>query len=174
MATRNSVYLEQKAQGLQKALKFFIENGHGSGRGERLLAFLDQIDFWDWEIEELCFSFKNFQERSAAFDTTVPGERAASQGIMVKDAKARDVGYDRRHGANLDRLYGMRATGRVPVVAPTEALEATLAIWHEVLTAAEKAVMATPAAVENAERAGVAGYQKDLSRFRKTLDQGSK
>lgn len=165
MATRNSSYLEQKALNLQTALKFFI----GPHREERLLTFLDQIDFWDWEVEELCFSFQNFRERSEAFITTTPGERAASQGILVKRAKARDLQSDRRYTVSLEREYGMRATGRVPVVPPTDALADTLATWHEVLTAAEKAVMEPPTVVKNVERAGVTSYQKDLSRFRKVV-----
>ncbi len=165
--TRNSAYLEQKAQGLLQALKFFLASSYGQGREERLLAFLDQIDFWDWEVEELLFSFKNFDERAAAFDTTTPGERAATHGILVKDAKAKDLQFERRYASSMERNYGMRATGRVPVVAPEDALAGVLATWHEVLAAAEKSVMATPATVENAVRAGVTGFQKDLSRFRK-------
>lgn len=165
--TRNSAYLEQKALGLQQALKFFLASSHGQGREERLLAFLDQIDFWDWEVEELMFSFKNFAERAEAFSTTTPGERAATQGILVKDAKARDLQFERRYAATMERNYGMRTKGHVPVVAPEDALEATLATWHDLLTAAERSVMATPGTVENAVRAGVTGYQKDLSKFRK-------
>lgn len=172
-ATRNSVYLEQKAQNLRQALSFFSGSGHRPGRDERLLAFLDQIDFWDWEVEELCFSFQNFRERAAAFDTCSPGERAASHGILVKDRKAQDVKYERRYASRTEMFFGAGSTGRVPVVVPMDALQATLTTWHEVLAAAEKSVMATPSAVLHMERAGVTAYKKDLSRFRKGPAGGS-
>jgi len=173
MSTRNSVYLERKAENLGQALGFFLGSNHKQSRTDRLLTFLDQIDFWDWEVEELIFSFKNFAERSEAFDTTHPGERAGSNGIMVKHSKAQVVQWDRRYDASLERTWGhVLGSTKTTVVVPIEALEATLKTWHEILTTAEKSVLASPEKVEAGVRAGVEGYQPDLTRFRKTT--GSK
>lgn len=167
MKSKNSVYLEKKAENLQQALQFFLNSGHNRSRDERLLTFLDQIDYWDWEVDELCFSFNNFSERAKAFDTGRPGVRAAEHGIMVKASKAENLGRGRRYDTFLERTPGMWATGRVPVVAPTEALQAVLATWHELLDIAEKTVMAPVSAVETARKAGVTTFNDDLKRYRK-------
>jgi hypothetical protein len=173
MRSRNSVYLEQKAQTLQQALRFFTDSGVGQSREERLLAFLDQIDFWDWEVESLRFSFQNFAQRAQAFATAVPGDRAATHGILVKVTKAQDVGRERRYDAAMTKRWGRwSGTEKVSVVSPEEALAATLTTWHELLTAAEKTVMAPPAVVANGVKAGVTTFQPDLSRYRKVGSVG--
>lgn len=64
---KNSVYLLNKCENLQKSLDFFCGGDYKTPAKIRRVIFLLQIDFWDWELEELIFSFKNFHERSSAW-----------------------------------------------------------------------------------------------------------
>ena len=64
---KNSLYLLNKCENLQKSLSFFSGGNYQTPAKIRRTIFLLQIDFWDWELEELIFSFKNFSERSYAW-----------------------------------------------------------------------------------------------------------
>lgn len=64
---KDSLYLLNKCENLKTALDFFSGGNHQIPGKIRRTIFLLQIDFWDWELEELIFSCKNFSERSAAW-----------------------------------------------------------------------------------------------------------
>ena len=123
---RNSLYLEKKAANLANALLFFIASSHHQRRADRLITFLDQIEFWDWEMDELLFSYANFAERSAAFNTEVPGEHAADKGLFVRKPHRR-VSPWASLTAVLENPNNRR---RIRVVAPPDALAATVQVWH--------------------------------------------
>ncbi len=160
---RNSLYLEKKAANLANALLFFIASSHHQRRADRLITFLDQIEFWDWEMDELLFSYANFAERSAAFNTEVPGEHAADKGLFVRKPHRR-VSPWASLTAVLENPNNRR---RIRVVAPPDALAATVQVWHTVLGAAEATVLASANLVDQANDAG-AGYATNLSKYRKS------
>ncbi len=157
---RNSKYLEGKAANLQIALQFFMK-----GNNDRTLAFLDQIDFWDWEVEELLFSFKNFDERAAAFETTNPGSLALDRGLMISAKIA--------HNAKSDRRWNVRQAQYRPekskVEAPTDMLQQLLNTWEELLEKAEKLLM-TDKMLKTVTASGATGFAdsvNNLSKYRK-------
>lgn len=95
---RPSVYLEEKCEGLEKVLDFFLDRQGKLFKpaDEKLLVFLHQLDFWDWEIDNLIFSFDNFEERSKAWETKGLAEYLNNRfGILVKNKLTEKVEYDR-------------------------------------------------------------------------------
>jgi hypothetical protein len=54
---RTSEYLASKIRNLLGSIKFFQR------RKFSMLVFLRQIEFWNWELDELIFSVNNFKER---------------------------------------------------------------------------------------------------------------
>lgn len=71
----SSVYLVEKCESLAEVLHFMKKNP---------IRFLAQIDFWDWEMENLMFSFSNFSERSKAWgDEDTVHEKLKSLGIVL-------------------------------------------------------------------------------------------
>ncbi len=69
---RPSVYLLNKCEAVDKVLDFFLatEGSYCRTLAEKRAVFLAQIDFWDWEIENLIFSFDSFMERVKAWNST--------------------------------------------------------------------------------------------------------
>lgn len=67
---RPSVYLQKKAEALYQALDYMSVGSYEKTINEKILVFLSQIDFWDWEIEELIYTFKSFNERSKIWEST--------------------------------------------------------------------------------------------------------
>ena len=60
---RTSFYLVRRADALSGALRFFAEI-EGTNGDRRRLQFLAQSDFWEWELDNLIYSFTNLAERS--------------------------------------------------------------------------------------------------------------
>src|SRR3982750_1452616 len=58
---RTSLYLVRRADALLGALRFFAATNGDASR--RRLQFLAQSDFWEWEIDNLIYSFTNLAER---------------------------------------------------------------------------------------------------------------
>ena len=157
---RTSQYLDGKAQNLRSALLFFTSKD----KEERLITFLDQIDFWDWEMAELLYSYSNFEERAAAFESTHPGERASAFGLMVNPKKSASVQQDRRWDNWLHVRYGRPAA--TAMEAPTNSLSETLAVWDALLTEAEKMLVSDKMLV-TAKAAGVENVSNKLDKYRK-------
>lgn len=151
---RTSKYLEAKAHTLRSALLFFMDRD----KDERLMSFLDQIDFWDWEVDELLFSFNNFADRAKSFETTEPSQRAASFGLMVNPKKAGNIQSDRRWDRRWDTSK---------MAAPTDSLGETLMVWHTLLTEAE-ALLVSDKVLEQAKNAGAVNVTNKLDKYRKT------
>ena len=115
--SRPSVYLETKINALLGAVDFFTANH------ERRLTFLAQIDFWEWEMEELIFSVDNFKQRSQAWKATGNSieQMLAKQNIVV------------RRGALLDVNWWKHARRADAVHAPVERLNYVISRWNNLL-----------------------------------------
>src|SRR5437868_395161 len=79
---RTSLYLVRRAEALLGVIRFFSQAT--SRPMERELQFLAQSDYWDWEMENLIYSFANFAERSRTWRSDAAAiNRLKSLGITV-------------------------------------------------------------------------------------------
>jgi hypothetical protein len=173
MKERPSVYLEEKCEGLEKVIDFFLSSKGGllKPADEKLLVFLHQIDFWDWEIENLIFSFDNFEERSRAWETT--GGIAAYLnnrfGILVKNKTADRVELDRRYREVRRRYkewWNPDAAKKNEVYAPWEKLVKVVDKWNQLITLCEERVLVAEKHRKTAADLG-AQVLPNLDKFRK-------
>lgn len=113
----SSVYLVEKCESLENVLKFMKSNE---------LRFLAQIDFWDWEMENLMFSFSNFEERSEAWgDRGAVKKKLSALGIDVKGGGKWELQYqtfDQKHR----------------VEAPRKKLLEVIGLWNGLIRHCEK------------------------------------
>lgn len=164
MAKRTSVYLEKKAESLIEALNFFMNPQNKTSLGERLIIFLSQIRFWDWEVESLLYSVNSFDERSKAWESTQSiEEHLRKEGILFRHGVLQRVEGDRRDNRWLTRIYGVQHD---KVVAPEEIVKKLIATWNEILDRCEEKVL-DPSSAEKAEKFGITNVKVDLSEFRR-------
>lgn len=79
---RTSLYLVRRAEAVIGALRFFLDPT-GDAR-QRRMSFLAQSDFWEWEVDNLIYSFVNFDERSRTWRSPrAVFERLGQLGIVV-------------------------------------------------------------------------------------------
>ena len=126
--SRTSLYLVLRAEALLGALRFF--RADAGNAGERRLQLLAQLDFWEWEIDNLIYSFTNFAERSRTWNSPrATFEKLGVQGIVVKAmvASRRPEWRDRRWRVN-------REPARV---APVALLKETIDLWNDLLDVTE-------------------------------------
>ena len=148
---RPSQYLVRKAEALEAALEFFHRSSMSDESGltsldERYAIFLAQIDFWDWEVENLIYSFENFRARRAAWlDSDATIEMLTEHGFPLKP-KVRE---------RLEKVRKVRERRKPQalheVQAPLEKLNAVIGAWNRLVTDAANIVMRE----ENAERYGI-------------------
>lgn len=123
---RTSLYLVRRAEALLGALQFFRKGGGDTV--SRRLRFLAQSDFWEWEMENLIYSFVNLAERARTWDADEFAVRKLGHlGIkldakLVKSARWRG---DWRIETNTQR------------VAPVELLQQVIDLWNELLALCE-------------------------------------
>jgi hypothetical protein len=126
---RTSLYLTRKAEALLGALRFFHESGGGSDTAlQRRLEFLAQSDFWEWEIDNLIYSFTNFQERSKTWQSAAHATaKLGSLGIVIHAKVAQKVKWKGR----------WQVDARTRRVAPIEMLREVVELWNLLVDAAE-------------------------------------
>jgi hypothetical protein len=160
---RPSVYLVEKCETLQTVLNFFLNEDatHGRTANEKLLVFLLQLDFWEWEVDNLIYSFESFATRAASW------EHENAYGF-VNVLKNRGIAVNIQALGNLKGRRQDRAKWASRVIAPTESLNNVLAKWNELITRCEERIL-----VPKTERSKMAEWGiellPDLSRFRKQL-----
>lgn len=119
---RPSEYLVQKCNNLLTALNFFFKgNEYFTAKSKRII-FLSQIDYWDWELEELIFSFKNFRERGKAWSPN-----ADVYGMLV--AK----GFDVKVPEVNELVYSQARLDANQVYAPVDNLNEVIEKFNELL-----------------------------------------
>lgn len=123
---RTSLYLVNRADALLGALKFFL-NTAGDSR-ERRLQFLVQSDFWEWEIDNLIYSFTNFAERKQTWESGHAAKQKLTKLGLVLDAKlVKRVRWR-------DRWQLQTHTSRV---APAAMLRDVIDVWNELVRVTE-------------------------------------
>jgi len=129
---RPSVYLQEKCSTLEAALDFFSQGSAHFSLNEKKLTFLAQIDFWEWELETVIYSFDNFKERSAAWDSIrTIRDRLAKQGIIVRENVISQAESKRGWNQHL----------RSTVVEPWVDLNRLIDKWNGLLESCEKKLM---------------------------------
>lgn len=147
MHERPSKYLVDKCKTLQNAILFFL-----LGDTEKKITFLAQIDFWDWEMDELIYAVQSFSERAQAWIAGRSGVDALlrTKGIIVKTHKTYAI-----YGRDWKSKY------RNAVKAPIKELNYVITKWHELLGACENSLLA-----HVPEQFGVHAM-KDLGKYKK-------
>lgn len=164
---RPSQYLVDKVITLNKVLEFFAKESGDYMRSinERLAIFLAQMDFWDWEIENLIFSFDTFAERSKVWESS--GHVSSfleKQGILVKESilcqmaehnwlRDQETVRPRKVFQKTKRGKNRKGTGVIeyePVeksqtVAPVEALNQLIRKWNSLVDTCEKRLLRSDA-----------------------------
>ena len=122
---RNSVYLEEKTNALLKALKFFAASQDAY---KRRIVFLQQIDFWDWEVAELIYTFDKFPERHDQWENLTKNLVRNSKPdslLMILNQKAVDKAI-------------FNYSDKEQVFAPVHLLKQVIEQWNELLDICEK------------------------------------
>lgn len=154
-SNQTSFYLVQRAQALLAALQFFAAPGVGT---RRLLQFLAQSDFWEWELDNLIYSFTNLADRQRTWlSTSATIEKLGKLDIALNAKMVRKISWTQsrwkvRHGERR--------------VAPVQLLAEVLAIWSQLLDAAEATFIAPMR--ENAQKWNI-NMRHDLNSLRRTM-----
>lgn len=142
--SKESKYLVTKIEAFDLAFKFFSTRSARRGVDEKMMIFLANIDFWDWEIENLIYSVANFEDRSKAFETLddlLSG--IMKKGFILKRSKLEDIKYTRRREKRY--LQYFKCAFKNPVVAPVGLMNQVIEDWNEFLTRIEKRLMSNTA-----------------------------
>jgi hypothetical protein len=159
---RPSVYLEERCENLARVLDFFLapHRGQSPGIDEMLIIFLSQMNFWDWELDNLIYAFAGFEERSTAWDHQNGrgiANALSTQGIWVRNEAV--AGLKEKRQARVGRTR--------QVYAPVDQLNRVIGQWNHLLQLCEQRVLVPPSERQEAVSLG-AQLLPDLSRFRKT------
>lgn len=148
---QTSLYLVRRAEALIGALRFFA--GDGSHGNVRLVQFVTQSDYWEWEVDNLIYSFTNLAERQATWHSShARGEKLAKLDVRISARMARQVRWQTEGGGWAVKTASVR-------VAPAEMLREAIDLWNAVVSRAESQVIA-PVAKEN--RRWNIGAREDL------------
>lgn len=156
-----SAYLVGKCECLAKVVDFFLSNNGGYCRSvkDKRTVFLSQIDFWDWEMDELVFSVESFADRSAAWESCATMRASLSKlGIPVDPAIVYKI--------ESDRGWNVYAIGKNQVVPPTEALNKVIEKWNKLLKVCEDTLLLERKEIASLEEMGCQ-FVKNLDKYRK-------
>jgi hypothetical protein len=155
MSERTSIFLEKRCEILGQALIFFAgeKGSHAKPGREKRLMFLSQIEYWDWEMDELIFSFETFRERAEKWRSNKAGieQVLRSKGILVK--------------INQFDLNWWRGWNRGKVVAPFDKLNTVIKQWNDLLTFCEQTLL-QKGLEDKKEQFGM-NVETNLDKFRK-------
>jgi len=159
--SRESKYLIRKIEAFDTAFKFFSKCSSGMGVEEKMMIFLCNMNFWDWEIENIIYSVVNFEDRSEAFENfSSLIEGVMKSGFLLKQSKVEDVKLDRRWKNH----SSCRSKSTSQMVAPVDQLNQLIDDWNDFLSRIEKKLMSKTA--KSFENWGE-NMKADLSSFKK-------
>ena len=163
------MYLTEKCQTLKNLINFFLNQESATfcrTLNEKRAVFLSQIDFWDWEMDNLIYSFETFKGRSKVWEADRTIERAlAKNNIMAKDKVIADIQSKRCQRKFSTEQY-LNEKGewefrspedRPQTIEPIEELNIVIRRWNKLLDMCEKNIL-----VEEKHLEG-----NNLNRFRK-------
>lgn len=144
---RPSRFLKQRIECFADTLAFF------SRQTQYKIAFLLQLDFWDWEMDEILYAVANFTEREKAWRVSghTADEMLIAGGIFLKN---RALGS-----------YGP-STQSNRVIAPLDDLAKLVDRWNDLISECER--MLDPNCTAQLLKVGGKALQ-DLNKYRKTL-----
>lgn len=158
---RPSVYLQERVAALAQVLDFFAapHRGQSPGPKEMLVVFLSQVEFWEWELDNLIYAFKTFQERATAWEHENGfgiANALRTRGIWIQLSAVKDLKLKRQTRSGRGR----------GVFAPVVDLNKVIQRWNELLLLCEEKVLIPHEEREAALRGG-AQLLMDLAKFRK-------
>jgi len=144
---RPSRFLKSRIENFAEALTFFTP------MPQRQMAFLLQIDFWDWEMDEILYAVSSFGDREKAWHLSgrTADDLLGSQGILIR-AKTR-------------KSYG-NAVQVTKVVAPLADLRSLIDRWNNLIGRCE--ALLDRDEIEKTLLVGGKALQ-DLTKYRKTI-----
>jgi hypothetical protein len=115
---RPSRFLTGRIEGFREVLSYF------AALPPRQIAFLLQLEFWDWEMDEIIYAVRNFEERAAAWCLSgrLADEILTSNGILLA------MKFRKKYAA---------AVQTAKVTAPVQDLDHLIDCWNELLTRCE-------------------------------------
>lgn len=152
---QTSFYLVRRAEALRGALGFFDAP---SATPQRMIRFLAQVDFWEWELDNLIYSFTNLAERQETWRSTKSAVNKLGQLGIALDAKL------------VSRVRWARGSWEAKAdnarVAPVELLRDVLDVWNRLIDACERRFIAPMR--EKADKWNIQ-TRRDLNSFRRTM-----
>lgn len=144
---RPSLFLEQRIACFAVTLAFF------SRQTQFKVAFLLQLDFWDWEMDEILYAVANFSEREKAWRVSghTAGEMLVAGGIHLKNRAIGSYGPSKQSHR---------------VIAPQDDLAKLVTRWNDLLSECER--MLDPNTIAQMAKTGGKALQ-DLTKYRKNL-----
>ena len=144
---RPSRFLKQRIECFAETLAVF------SRQTQFKVTFLLQLDFWDWEMDEILFAVENFAEREKAWRVSghTADEMLIADGIFLKN---RAIGS-----------YGPSTLSN-RVIAPQNDLANLVCRWNDLLSECER--MLDPNCIVQIQKVRGKVLQ-DLSKYRKAL-----
>lgn len=113
---KESKYLTRKIEAFDMAFKFFFVKSREINATEKMLIFLANINFLDWEMENLIYFIINFEDRSKSFESYDDVlSKIIKNGFLIKKSKIEDLKRDRRW-KNKSKHF----TNKSKVVAPID------------------------------------------------------
>ncbi len=130
---RVSQYLLTKIENLEQVIAFFSKSKW------RRLVFLLQIDFWDWEMDEVIYSYDNFEKRKESW--SIPPDSL--------EATLRKLRYicdfdTLKQLAGANELFAKMSAedGQTDtVVPPAEQMERLLQKWNDLLMLVQDTIL---------------------------------
>jgi hypothetical protein len=166
LMSRPSMYLTKKCDALMDAIAFFKGNrgSRGTATGkEKRFVFLAQIDFWDWEMDELIYSVESFKTRSQAWEASTSN----LGGMLIR------LGFPVQENELWNAVWHRGCFGRgQEVVAPIKKINEIIEAWNSLLGLCEKSVFKPKKLIEKHIEAYGVQCVKNLDKYRKTpLDE---
>lgn len=142
---RPSRFLTGRIEGFREVLSYF------AALPPRQIAFMLQLEFWDWEMDEIIYAVRNFAERAAAWCLSgrLADEILTSNGILLA------MRFRKKYAA---------AVQTARVTAPVQDLNHLIVSWNELLTRCE--AMLDQQEIDQTLNAG-GRVLPDLAKFRK-------
>jgi hypothetical protein len=125
-AQRTSLYLVLRAEALLGTINFFASP---AGDTSRRIQFLAQSDFWEWEIDNLIYSFTNLAERRETWSSPKATlEKLNQLGIVLKTKTITRVAW----------RGGWRTKHDQQRMAPVQLLRQVIERWNALMDLMEE------------------------------------
>lgn len=128
-----SRFLEVRVDALRRIVQFFSGGGTRKPSRQRLATFAAQVQFWEWELETVYESFREFRLRARVWDSDhTLFDLVRASGLCVRSRIEEDVKRDIRWR---DRWFRMNTD---PVEAPMGSLRTLVEEWNELVRRASR------------------------------------